>query len=200
MYGLFVAVVLVYIVFPCRKDQNLMSTVNCWYLVLEQTRRESRDHATLSDIYNNNVIVRLAHVGEDVIRLFKKVRIGIEKWRTCSPVTNAHSHRTYLFSVMTDMPTAWRMTPHKQIYVNTCLNVSGDSVYIMLYGSYAADHSIISSLHWPGMFHHDFSYSTFLKAGFSQPLMFRFKEQFTQNRKFTSYLLTAIYSNLPMRF
>lgn len=61
-----------------RRDQNLVSTVNCWYLVLEQTRRESRDHATLSDIYNNNVIVRLAHVGEDVIRLFKKVRAGIE--------------------------------------------------------------------------------------------------------------------------
>lgn len=57
-----------------RKDQNLLSTVNCWYLVLNQTRRESRDHATLSDLYNNNVIVRLAHVGEDVIRLFKKVR------------------------------------------------------------------------------------------------------------------------------
>ncbi|XP_067359779.1 SLIT-ROBO Rho GTPase-activating protein 3-like isoform X2 [Channa argus] len=56
-----------------KKDQNLLSTVNCWYLVLDQTRRESRDHATLSDIYNNNVIVRLAHVGEDVIRLFKKV-------------------------------------------------------------------------------------------------------------------------------
>lgn len=63
---------------PFRRDQNLVSTVNCWYLVLEQTRRESRDHATLSDIYNNNVIVRLAHVGEDVIRLFKKVRAGIE--------------------------------------------------------------------------------------------------------------------------
>uniref|UniRef100_A0A669AYJ3 SLIT-ROBO Rho GTPase-activating protein 1 n=1 Tax=Oreochromis niloticus TaxID=8128 RepID=A0A669AYJ3_ORENI len=55
-----------------KKDQNLLSTVNCWYLVLDQTRRESKDHATLSDIYNNNVIVRLAHVGEDVIRLFKK--------------------------------------------------------------------------------------------------------------------------------
>ncbi|CAB1354018.1 unnamed protein product, partial [Coregonus sp. 'balchen'] len=57
-----------------KKDQNLLSTVNCWYLVLNQTRRESRDHATLSDLYNNNVIFRLAHVGEDVIRLFKKVR------------------------------------------------------------------------------------------------------------------------------
>lgn len=41
--------------------------------MLNQTRRESRDHATLSDIYTNNVIVRLAQIGEDVIRLFKKV-------------------------------------------------------------------------------------------------------------------------------
>lgn len=64
-----------------------MSTVNCWYLVLEQTRRESRDHATLSDIYNNNVIVRLAHVGEDVIRLFKKVRISTERTRSRDPLT-----------------------------------------------------------------------------------------------------------------
>lgn len=56
-----------------RKDQHLLSSVNCWYLVLNQTRRESRDHATLSDIYTNNVIVRLAQICEDVIRLFKKV-------------------------------------------------------------------------------------------------------------------------------
>lgn len=56
-----------------RKDQHLLSSVNCWYLVLTQARRESRDHATLSDIYTNNVIVRLAQISEDVIRLFKKV-------------------------------------------------------------------------------------------------------------------------------
>lgn len=56
-----------------RKDQHLLSSVNCWYLVLNQTRRESRDHATLNDIYTNNVIVRLAQISEDVIRLFKKV-------------------------------------------------------------------------------------------------------------------------------
>uniref|UniRef100_A0A3P9KD39 SLIT-ROBO Rho GTPase-activating protein 1 n=1 Tax=Oryzias latipes TaxID=8090 RepID=A0A3P9KD39_ORYLA len=56
-----------------KKDQHLLSSVNCWYLLLNQTRRESRDHATLSDIYTNNVIVRLAQIGEDVIRLFKKV-------------------------------------------------------------------------------------------------------------------------------
>uniref|UniRef100_H2S9X1 SLIT-ROBO Rho GTPase activating protein 3 n=1 Tax=Takifugu rubripes TaxID=31033 RepID=H2S9X1_TAKRU len=55
-----------------KKDQHLLSSVNCWYLVLTQARRESRDHATLGDIYTNNVIVRLAQIGEDVIRLFKK--------------------------------------------------------------------------------------------------------------------------------
>lgn len=56
-----------------RKDQHLLSPVNCWYLVLTQTRRESRDHATLNDIFMNNVIVRLSQISEDVIRLFKKV-------------------------------------------------------------------------------------------------------------------------------
>lgn len=60
---------------PSRKEQHLLSSVNCWYLVLNQTRRESRDHATLNDIYINNVIVRLAQISEDVIRLFKKVCI-----------------------------------------------------------------------------------------------------------------------------
>ncbi|KAB0378426.1 hypothetical protein FD755_010004 [Muntiacus reevesi] len=54
------------------KDQYLLSPVNCWYLVLHQTRRESRDHATLNDIFMNNVIVRLSQISEDVIRLFKK--------------------------------------------------------------------------------------------------------------------------------
>ncbi|KAM9408477.1 SLIT-ROBO Rho GTPase-activating protein 3-like [Pholidichthys leucotaenia] len=72
-----------------KKDQNLLSTVNCWYLVLDQTRRESRDHATLSDIYNSNVIVRLAHVGEDVIRLFKKSKdIGVQMHEELVKVTN----------------------------------------------------------------------------------------------------------------
>ncbi|KAJ7999869.1 hypothetical protein DPEC_G00198880 [Dallia pectoralis] len=72
-----------------KKDQNLLSTVNCWYLVLNHTRRESRDHATLSDLYNNNVIVRLAHVGEDVIRLFKKSKdIGVQMHEELVKVTN----------------------------------------------------------------------------------------------------------------
>uniref|UniRef100_A0A3Q0SNU0 SLIT-ROBO Rho GTPase activating protein 3 n=1 Tax=Amphilophus citrinellus TaxID=61819 RepID=A0A3Q0SNU0_AMPCI len=72
-----------------KKDQHLLSTVNCWYLLLSQTRRESRDHATLSDIYTNNVIVRLAQISEDVIRLFKKSKdIGIQMHEELVKVTN----------------------------------------------------------------------------------------------------------------
>ncbi|XP_031424281.1 SLIT-ROBO Rho GTPase-activating protein 3 isoform X1 [Clupea harengus] len=72
-----------------KKDQHLLSSVNCWYLVLNQTRRESRDHATLNDIYINNVIVRLSQISEDVIRLFKKSKdIGIQMHEELVKVTN----------------------------------------------------------------------------------------------------------------
>uniref|UniRef100_A0A2K6LKM1 SLIT-ROBO Rho GTPase-activating protein 1 n=1 Tax=Rhinopithecus bieti TaxID=61621 RepID=A0A2K6LKM1_RHIBE len=56
-----------------KKDQNLLSPVNCWYLLLNQVRRESKDHATLSDIYLNNVIMRFMQISEDSTRMFKKV-------------------------------------------------------------------------------------------------------------------------------
>uniref|UniRef100_A0A671S3W2 SLIT-ROBO Rho GTPase-activating protein 1 n=1 Tax=Sinocyclocheilus anshuiensis TaxID=1608454 RepID=A0A671S3W2_9TELE len=55
-----------------KKDQNLLSPVNCWYLLLNQVRRESKDHATLSDIYLNNVIMRFMQISEDSTRLVKK--------------------------------------------------------------------------------------------------------------------------------
>ncbi|XP_013872000.1 SLIT-ROBO Rho GTPase-activating protein 1 isoform X4 [Austrofundulus limnaeus] len=55
-----------------KKDQNLLSPVNCWYLLLNQVRRESKDHATLSDIYLNNVIMRFIQISEDSTRLLKK--------------------------------------------------------------------------------------------------------------------------------
>ncbi|XP_037346306.2 SLIT-ROBO Rho GTPase-activating protein 3 isoform X2 [Pungitius pungitius] len=72
-----------------KKDQHLLSSVNCWYLVLNQTRRESRDHSTLSDIYTNNVILRLAQISDDIIRLFKKSKdIGIQMHEELVKVTN----------------------------------------------------------------------------------------------------------------
>ncbi|KAE8612105.1 hypothetical protein XENTR_v10012724 [Xenopus tropicalis] len=72
-----------------KKDQHLLSPVNCWYLVLTQTRRESKDHATLNDIFLNNVIVRLSHISEDVMRLFKKSKeIGLQMHEELAKVTN----------------------------------------------------------------------------------------------------------------
>ena len=38
-----------------------------------QVRRESKDHATLSDLYLNNVITRLTHISDDSARLLKRV-------------------------------------------------------------------------------------------------------------------------------
>lgn len=63
-----------YVCLLLRKDQNLLSPVNCWYLLLNQVRRESKDHATLSDIYLNNVIMRFMQISEDSTRMFKKVK------------------------------------------------------------------------------------------------------------------------------
>lgn len=56
-----------------RKEHSILSPVNCWNLLLLQVKRESRDHATLSDLYLNNIIPRFAQISEDSGRLFKKV-------------------------------------------------------------------------------------------------------------------------------
>ncbi|XP_064154059.1 SLIT-ROBO Rho GTPase-activating protein 2-like isoform X1 [Anguilla rostrata] len=55
-----------------RKEQGVLSPVNCWNLLLSQVKREGRDHATLSDLYLNNIIPRFTQVSDDSGRLFKK--------------------------------------------------------------------------------------------------------------------------------
>uniref|UniRef100_S4R884 SLIT-ROBO Rho GTPase activating protein 3 n=1 Tax=Petromyzon marinus TaxID=7757 RepID=S4R884_PETMA len=55
-----------------RREQSVLSPVNCWYLLLNQTRRESRDHSAISDIYLNNLVLRFSQIGEDSTRLLKK--------------------------------------------------------------------------------------------------------------------------------
>ncbi|XP_048463906.1 SLIT-ROBO Rho GTPase-activating protein 1-like [Rhincodon typus] len=72
-----------------KRDQNLLSPVNCWYLLLNQVRRESKDHATLSDIYLNNVIMRFMQISEDSTRLFKKSKeIGFQLHEDLMKVLN----------------------------------------------------------------------------------------------------------------
>ncbi|KAJ8377507.1 hypothetical protein AAFF_G00259750 [Aldrovandia affinis] len=55
-----------------RKEQSVLSPVSCWNLLLSQVKREGRDHATLSELYLNNIIPRFTQVSDDSGRLFKK--------------------------------------------------------------------------------------------------------------------------------
>ncbi|KFP95192.1 SLIT-ROBO Rho GTPase-activating protein 2, partial [Haliaeetus albicilla] len=72
-----------------RKDQNVLSPVNCWNLLLNQVKRESRDHTTLSDIYLNNIIPRFVQVSEDSGRLFKKSKeVGLQLQEDLMKVLN----------------------------------------------------------------------------------------------------------------
>ncbi|XDV51689.1 hypothetical protein PO909_020526, partial [Leuciscus waleckii] len=72
-----------------RKEQNVLSPVNCWNLLLTQVKRESRDHATLSDLYLNNIIPRFAQISEDSGRLFKKSKeVGLQLQEDLMKVLN----------------------------------------------------------------------------------------------------------------
>ncbi|XP_027000147.2 SLIT-ROBO Rho GTPase-activating protein 2 isoform X4 [Tachysurus fulvidraco] len=72
-----------------KKEQNVLSPVNCWNLLLTQVKRESRDHATLSDLYLNNIIPRFAQISEDSGRLFKKSKeVGLQLQEDLMKVLN----------------------------------------------------------------------------------------------------------------
>nr|XP_033776608.1 rho GTPase-activating protein 4 isoform X2 [Geotrypetes seraphini] len=55
-----------------RKDQSLLSPVNCWYMILNQTRQESRNRAGLGEVYAGHLTQRLMYLSEDMMRLAKK--------------------------------------------------------------------------------------------------------------------------------
>ncbi|XP_031423701.1 SLIT-ROBO Rho GTPase-activating protein 2 isoform X3 [Clupea harengus] len=72
-----------------KKEQTVLSPVTCWNLLLSQVKRESRDHATLSDLYLNNIIPRFAQVSEDSGRLFKKSKeVGLQLQEDLMKVLN----------------------------------------------------------------------------------------------------------------
>lgn len=51
-----------------------MSPLNCWAVLLQQTRQQSRESATLGEVLAGPLAQRLSHIAEDVGRLVKKVR------------------------------------------------------------------------------------------------------------------------------
>ncbi|XP_068104325.1 rho GTPase-activating protein 4-like isoform X2 [Hyperolius riggenbachi] len=90
-----------------RKEQHLLSPVNCWYMLLNHTRQESRDYAALSDVYTTHLIPRLAHIGEDLARLTKK-----------SKDIGSQQHED-LMKLMSELQGAVKTY---QLYHNDCLN------------------------------------------------------------------------------
>uniref|UniRef100_T1IUP1 SLIT-ROBO Rho GTPase-activating protein 1 n=1 Tax=Strigamia maritima TaxID=126957 RepID=T1IUP1_STRMM len=62
-----------------REQWHLFSTYSCWQELINSTKRDSRDHAVLGDIYGANIIERLGQAIEDVQRMYKRCReIGYE--------------------------------------------------------------------------------------------------------------------------
>ncbi|KAH9512475.1 SLIT-ROBO Rho GTPase-activating protein 3 [Bulinus truncatus] len=51
-----------------------MSTYVCWKNLLAITRKESQDHQTMAEIYNNQMVSRLGEVIENSQRIFRKCR------------------------------------------------------------------------------------------------------------------------------
>ncbi|XP_069799586.1 rho GTPase-activating protein 4 isoform X2 [Dendropsophus ebraccatus] len=90
-----------------RKEQTLLSPVNCLYMILNHTRQESRDYAALSDVYTSHLIPRLAHTGEDLVRLTKKSKdIGAQQQED-------------LMKLVSELQGAMKTY---QLYHNDCLN------------------------------------------------------------------------------
>ncbi|XP_035212745.1 SLIT-ROBO Rho GTPase-activating protein 1-like isoform X2 [Stegodyphus dumicola] len=63
-----------------KRDQwHLFSSYACWQHLISTTRRQSRDHAAISEIYANTIINRMTCIMEDVQRIYRRCReVGIE--------------------------------------------------------------------------------------------------------------------------
>lgn len=60
-----------------RKEQLDLSVAQCWSVLLTQTRQESRDHSSLSELCSNTLTQRLSHCIEDTHRLAKRVKTSL---------------------------------------------------------------------------------------------------------------------------
>ncbi|CAO2621296.1 Rho GTPase-activating protein 4 [Lemmus lemmus] len=55
-----------------RKEPTLLSPLHCWAVLLEHTRQQSRESATLGEVLAGPLVQRLSHIAEDVGRIVKK--------------------------------------------------------------------------------------------------------------------------------
>ena len=58
----------------CRRDGwQTFSSVQLWEQLVNHTKKSSRDHAALSDIYTCHIVQRCNQINEDLQRIYKKV-------------------------------------------------------------------------------------------------------------------------------
>ncbi|KAA0706978.1 SLIT-ROBO Rho GTPase-activating protein 3 [Triplophysa tibetana] len=93
-----------------RKEQLDMSVAQCWSVLLTQTRQESRDHSSLSELCSNTLTQRLSHCIDDTHRLAKRSKeVGLQM-------------QDELLKVTTELQTALK-TYHQ--YHTDCLAAEG---------------------------------------------------------------------------
>ncbi|XP_056590012.1 SLIT-ROBO Rho GTPase-activating protein 3 isoform X2 [Triplophysa dalaica] len=93
-----------------RKEQLDMSVAQCWSVLLTQTRQESRDHSSLSELCSNTLTQRLSHCIDDTQRLAKRSKeVGLQM-------------QDELLKVTTELQTALK-TYHQ--YHTDCLAAEG---------------------------------------------------------------------------
>ena len=56
-----------------RDGWQIFSSVQLWEQLVSHTKKSSRDHAALSDIYTCHIVQRCNQINEDLQRIYKKV-------------------------------------------------------------------------------------------------------------------------------
>ncbi|KAG7323087.1 hypothetical protein KOW79_012789 [Hemibagrus wyckioides] len=93
-----------------KKEHTDQSVSQCWSVLLTQTKQESRDHSSLSEICTTTFTQRLSHCIEDTSRLAKKSKeVGLQM-------------QDELLKVTTELQTALK-TYHQ--YHSECLSAEG---------------------------------------------------------------------------
>ncbi|KAL4646128.1 SLIT-ROBO Rho GTPase-activating protein 3-like [Arapaima gigas] len=72
-----------------RKEQSEQSVAQCWQVLLNMTRQESRDHGAMSECYSYTLTQRLSHCMEDTQRLAKRSKeVGLQMQEDLLKVTS----------------------------------------------------------------------------------------------------------------
>lgn len=62
-----------------RENSTLFSSLQLWEVLIQQTKRTSKDHSALAEIYSNNIVTRCQQINEDLYRINRKCRdVGYE--------------------------------------------------------------------------------------------------------------------------